>query len=86
MSRSSTCTTERILLIGDHDRQLQALSQVLPSPSRRRCQYFDAIADLAGRRTQRCWLSRRRLSVGRSRGRRGRPRGDARLLLSAAQP
>lgn len=41
---------ERILLIGDHDRQLQAtLAQVLPSaqltsvPS-----YFDAIADLAG--------------------------------------
>jgi PleD family two-component response regulator len=43
-------TQEKILLIGDHDRQLQAaLSQVLPSaevtavPS-----YFDAIADLAG--------------------------------------
>jgi PleD family two-component response regulator len=43
-------TQEKILLIGDHDRQVQsALSQVLPSADVTSVvSYFDAIADLAG--------------------------------------
>jgi GGDEF domain-containing protein len=46
----SALTQERILLVGDTDRQLQqALSQVLPSAQiASAASYFDAIADLAG--------------------------------------
>src|SRR4051812_33007772 len=46
----SILTQEKILLIGDHDRQMQsALTQVLPSADVTSVlSYFDAIADLAG--------------------------------------
>ena len=46
----STLAQEKILLVGDVDRQLQqALAQILPSAHiASAVSYFDAIADLAG--------------------------------------